>query len=103
MREKVRNVILITIGVVAAGSIIFGVGKLIWSTMTPVGSVWIHESVDPWAAETTPKSVVKDARGDWVKVCVPDLKRDDYGRLIEGQQCSVMRAGELRVFYRRVE
>lgn len=95
MREKIRNVLLITIGVIAAGSIIFSVGKLIWRTATPVGSVWIRESVDPWAAETTPKSVVK--------VCTPDLKRDDYGRLIEGQQCLVMRAGELRVFYRRVE
>lgn len=103
MREKIRNVLLITLGVVTVGMILFGMGRMMWNQATPVGSVWIHESVDPWAADTTPKSVVKDTRGDWVKLCAPDLKRDDYGRLIEDQKCLVMRAGELRLFYRRVK
>ena len=103
MREKIRNVVLITIGLVSAGAIIFGMGRMIWSTGTPVGSVWIHKSVDPWTAETVPKSVVKDARGDWVKLCVAHLQRDEFGWLVEDQRCQTMRTGELRLFYRRVE
>lgn len=68
-----------------------------------VGSEWIQRSVDPWAADTTPKSVVADVQDDWVKLCVVYMQRDDFGRLVNDRRCQAMRAGELRTLYRRVE